>query len=347
MGKIRGFAPATIANVGPGFDVIGLAIDKPGDEVEAEFTSEFIGVRLTEIINNQGLPLGPTNVVQAVGQQLYDSIRPYGKDGIKVTLYKNMNIGTGMGSSASSEAAVAKALLGLLDYPENFSSNPLKESLVYGEKIATGSPHPDNVLPSYYGGALVIHDEHNLDYIRFECKDSIYFVVCAPELRLDTRDMRKALPDMNKLVNLTRQLLKERANIRNHSYDLSDLNLDGIVDGISEDTADRYLKGSLQVMYGLRDNDAKLLGAGILKDGIVTPIRGRFIKGFDDVIHAAHQENAYGSSISGSGPSLFTVAPSSKAGYKIGDAMVKAWEKHGVNASIYVSPVNSQGAKLI
>src|SRR3989344_3317228 len=118
MKKVRAFAPGSVANVGPGFDVIGVALMEPGDEVEVEFTSDFKGVRLVEIVNDPGLPRGPENIVQAVGQKLYDSIYPAGHQyGVKVTLYKNMKIGTGMGSSASSGAAVIAALLELFGNP--------------------------------------------------------------------------------------------------------------------------------------------------------------------------------------------------------------------------------------
>jgi len=349
MTKVRGFAPATIANVGPGFDVVGLALNEPGDEVEVEFTSKFKGVKLVDIVNNPGLPLGPKNVVEAVGQRLYDSINPKTKEryGVKVVLYKNMKIGTGMGSSASSEAAMAIAMLGLLGHPLEFYLKDVLQAVVYGEEVATGSPHSDNALPSLLGGSLVIYDGNNLNYIRFLGNSSISLVVASPDLRLDTRDMRKVLPDTNKLVELTRSLLKERATLKKPSYNLSAYNLSQIVKGVTEETINRYLEGSLKVMYGLKHNDAVLLGEGVLNDDIITPIRARFIKGYDDVKDAALQEGAYGFSISGSGPSLFAVASSINKAHKIGEAMIKAWERNDVKAVIYVSPINNQGARII
>lgn len=357
MAKVRGFAPATIANVGPCFDVVGVAINEPGDEVEVELTSEFRGVKLVEIVNNPGLPLGPYNVVEAVGQKLWDSIKPYkGKPyGAKVTLYKNMKIGTGMGSSASSESAVAIALLELLGYPIDKHSKPVLEALVYGEQVATGSPHPDNVLPSFFGSALVIYD--GLNFTRYEGQHnyhhpSIYFAVVSPDLRLDTREMRKVLPKTTTLVETTRNLLKERSAPKGCKIDLGidyseQIKAIATEMKISEENARRYLIGSLKVMYGLKYDIPKMLGDGVLQDGIITPIRAKYIRSYDRVKDSALHEGAYGVSISGSGPSMFAVAPSLDSAHRIGDVMIKAWERKGVRAVIYASPINNQGARLV
>lgn len=352
MNRVRAFAPASIANVGSGFDVVGLALDGPGDEVEVEFTSEFKGVRLVEIVNDPGLPMGPDNVVQAVGQKLYDSLYPNGHQyGVKVTLYKNMKIGTGMGSSASSGAAVIAALLELFSNPVQRNSKEVLQAAVYGEQIASGSPHPDNVLPSLLGGALVIYDDKTFKYHRFEGDGSIYFaVVSPPDLRSDTQEMREALKkaygSMDNLVAATRRLLGDRGVEQERNYDLSGYDLSGLVRGVSPETMAKYLTGSLEVMYGLRSNDTYLLGQGVLKDDIVTPVRAGHIKGYGDVKNAAMQENALGFSLSGSGPAAFAVVPSEGAAYTAGEAMVRAWERHGVKSKLYVSPINNAGARI-
>jgi len=358
MAKVRGFAPATIANVGPCFDVVGVAINEPGDEVEVEHTSEFRGVKLVDIVNNPKLPLGPNNVVEAVGQKLWDSIRPYKgmPYGVKVTLYKNMKIGTGMGSSASSESAVAIALLELLGYPIDRHSKPVLEALVYGEQIAAGSPHPDNVLPSFFGGALVIYDD--LNFTRYEGQHyyhqpSIYFTVASPDLRLDTKEMRKVLPKTTTLVETTRNLLKEKSTFKGRKINLEVQDYSEQIKAIatemkvSEETVQRYLIGSLKVMYGLKYDIPNMLGDGVLQDGIITPVRAKYIKGFDKVKDAALQEGACGVSISGSGPAMFAVAKSIDSAQRIGDAMLRSWESEGVRAVIYVSPINNQGARLV
>lgn len=363
MVKVRGFAPATIANIG-GFDVGGVALDEPGDEVEVEFTSEFKGVRLVEIVNQTGLPTidlpyGPKNVVEAVGQKLWASIQPRESEryGVKVKLYKNMKIGTGMGSSASSEAAVAIALLELLGWPLDMNSKPVLEVLVYGEEVATGSPHPDNVLPSFLGGALFIYDADNLNYIRFEGKDemtypSICFAVVSPDLRLDTREMRQVLPKTRGLVALTRNLLKEKATsddpinfeVSNYSDQIKAVAAET---NVSEETVVNYLICSLKEFYGIKYNIPPMLGDGVLQENIITSRRAPYIRGFDSAREAALATGAHGFSISGSGPSLFSVTSSVDQAYLCGEAMVRALEKHGVKAVPYVSTINNQGARIV
>lgn len=110
MKKLRVFAPATVALSGTLLDSFGFPLEGIGDVIEASFSSDFEGVRLVQIKNNPGLPLGSENVSQAVGQKVFDLIPEKLKKGkgVQLVLEKNMKIGTGMGSSAASGVAAKK-----------------------------------------------------------------------------------------------------------------------------------------------------------------------------------------------------------------------------------------------
>jgi homoserine kinase len=199
---IRAFAPATIANVGPGFDVMGLAINEPGDIVEVWVEPPTRGqVQLEQIVGGAVFDAGKPNVVTAVSNYLlkggltnYSSF--FGGFAIKAVLYKNMPIGSGMGSSAASGAATVKAINELARiFSGSIDEFTVREALLHGEKVADGSPHPDNTIPSYYGGAHIFHHSKGMVVSqKFTPTDDIYFVVCSlPDVRSDTLEMRAKL----------------------------------------------------------------------------------------------------------------------------------------------------------
>ena len=164
MEEVAYEAPATVANFGPGFDIFGGAMTYPrGDLVSAERINSRNAVRLVEIINESGLEnlnltLGPENVVQAVGQKIYDDL--HGTGGIELRLYKRMKIGTGTGSSASSSVAAALSVSYLLlENPLLRSDRRILEAVVHGESVATkGLGHADNVWPCLLGSFIFIYD---------------------------------------------------------------------------------------------------------------------------------------------------------------------------------------------
>ena len=386
MTKVSAFAPATIANVGPGFDCLGLAINGIGDVVEAELTSEFAGVRLVGIVNNPGLPVGPENVVEAVGNKVYAAslkVKPGKEVGIELTLHKNMGIGTGMGSSASSSVAAAMAvnkILGMYtgirgglytETPEGLvhretreyvrassgldssgffkrDSRVMIDAVVEGEYVACGSRHADNVLPSLLGGLILIYDTKKFEYMRFEVPDSIYLAVVQPDLRVDTKDAREALKvpyDLGELVRVSGMCLKSWAENNFGDSDISDI-AKILKPGGSENVVLRYLDGAHDVLYGLINADADLLGGGVMTDRIITPKRGELITGYKEVAKAFLEGGALGCSISGSGSAMFAVADSVKNATNAGLMAQKTWKGLGIESKMYVSRVNNTGATV-
>jgi len=316
--------------------------------VEGKKVDSFKGVRLVDIVNDPGLPKGRENVVEAVGNNLLDSCKE--DIGIELKLYKNMKIGTGMGSSASSSVASALAVNQLLENPLSRNDQKILNAVVHGEAIATGGlGHPDNVLPALLGGFIFISNSNNYSYTKIEGNDSAYFVVVSPDLRVNTGEARKALQsapyNIPEIIKETAKILKEYIIDGSKSYSINFGKL--LKKGGSDETIKDYIDGSICIIDGIGSNDVKKLGDGTLMDGIVTPVRAEFIKGYDRVKEAAINSGGYGFSISGSGPSVFSVSNKEDNAYNIGDAMRKAFEKEGIKSSIYVSKINNSGAKLL
>ncbi len=356
MKKVRAIAPPTIANVGPGFDMFGLALDMEGDSVEARTNDNFKeGVNLVDIIGNDELPSGHDNVVQAAGQKVYGASEESAK--IQLTLFKKMGIGTGLGSSASSSVAGALAVNHSLYTALDRDDPIILEAIVHGEAVATnGLGHADNVLPSLLGGFIIIHDPDfvkkptSQGYTRFETPHEFYFTVASPDISLNTGDMRRALKDTRYdipgLVNLASKTLSKYL-LENKFY-LSSIDIKDISkSGSDESLVYRYINGAIDLIDGVRDNNPKKMGEAIMTDLIITPVRAEFIPGYYDVREAALKAGAYGFSIAGSGPSVFSVTDEENKAYDIGMAMSKAFEKEGVTSRISVSKINNQGAKIL
>jgi homoserine kinase len=143
--QVTAFAPATIANVGPGFDIFGLALNAPGDQVLVK-KSSIPGIRITRITGDQGrLPYDITKNSAGVTALAFCNSLGLENERLEIEIYKGMPLGSGLGSSAASAVATVKALNALYGNPH--SETTLLEFAKEGERIACGTPHLDNIAP--------------------------------------------------------------------------------------------------------------------------------------------------------------------------------------------------------
>jgi homoserine kinase len=306
--KIRVYAPASISNLGPGFDVIGVAMHKPGDIVVAErVPAPGLLFRLTP--GSSGVPADPKeNVAGHVARLLLDEYKP--PFGLRLTLHKRMPVGSGLGSSAASSVAAAFAVNMLL--PRPLKKRDLLRFVVEGERKASGAPHADNAAPSLLGGVCLIRSYDPLDVVSLKAKDAIVWVVVHPHVEVSTRAARGILPGSIPLRSAVRQWGNVGALVA------------GIVAG-----------------------DPALVGRSV-EDVIVEPVRRSLIPGFDDVKAAALRAGALGCSISGSGPSVFAVAASERSARSIARAMAGAFRTAArIGSDTYISRINFEGAVLL
>ena len=308
--RIRVFAPATVANLGPGFDVLGLALSRPGDELDAE-VSDRSGVEIVEITGDNGaLSRDPQKNV--IGRAAVDVLRRAQSDrGVRLWLHKQMPLASGLGSSGASSAAAAVAVNELLGRP--LSQADVVLSAMEGERAASGTPHADNVAPSVMGGIVLVRSYDPFEVIALPVPDALHVSVLHPHCRVSTAEARR--------------LVKSRR------YEL-----DQIVANLGN-------VGALVV--ALARSDLALLGRSI-DDRIIEPLRATLIPGFSDIKKAALDAGALGCSIAGSGPSVFAFADGESAAEKIGRAMQNAvWSAAGLGSDLYTGKVCIEGARVV
>lgn len=305
MKLVTAFAPATVANVSCGFDILGFAIDELGDEVTVKLV-DTPGVKVVEIQGDGGkLPFdADKNTCSVAVQAMLNSLGV--NLGIELSLFKGLPLGSGMGSSAASAAAALVAANEVLGNP--FEKMDLVPFAMEAERIACGTAHADNVAPSILGGFVLIKDYDPLDVIKLPVPDGLYCTLLHPHLELKTMDSRSVLRQQISLKESTVQ--------------------SGNIAGF---------------IAGLFRNDFQLISRS-LKDVIAEPTRALLIPGFYELRNVVREIGALGSGISGSGPTIFILSEGKEIALKVGKESKKVFEKIGLEVDVYVSKVNDKGA---
>jgi len=307
--KIRIFAPASVTNVSCGFDVMGFAIDWPGDEIVLKIKDK-PGITISKITGDNGrLPLDPLkNTAAASLIALAEHLGV--KKGIEMEIHKKMALGSGLGSSAASAVASVFALNELLGKP--LTRKELIPFALEGEKLTCGgTPHADNISACLMGGFIIVRSMNPIDVVNIETPGKLYCTIVHPSLEINTADTRKILRKQILLADAVKQW--------------------GNVAGL---------------IAGLTTGDYGLIGRS-LQDVIVEPIRSILIPGFNTIKNAALEAGALGCSISGSGPSIFALSKSEAVAKKAGNAMMAALKLIEVDGDLYISKINKQGPKVI
>jgi homoserine kinase len=308
MKKIKVTAPATVANVCCGFDILGFSVDAPCDEVILTLNNGN-EVKMKSIYGDGGrLPLESNKNTASVAVQSY--LQAIGENaGVEIELIKNLPLGSGMGSSAASAVA---ALVGINAFFNNrLTRQQLVPHAMEAERIACGAAHADNVAPSLMGGFVLVRGYHPLDVVQVPLKANLYCTLVHPHLELKTEDSRRVLKPTISLKDAITQ--------------------NGNTAGL---------------MVGLMNADYDLISRS-LHDVIAEPIRSVFIPGFDHIRTKVKEEGALGCGISGSGPTLFALSRDPQIAENVGQTMQAHFLDAGLKSETYVSQINLQGAKVI
>ncbi len=307
---VNASAPATVSNLGPGYDILGGCLSQPRDFVQAELTRTGV-VELTEILGDGGkLPTSAhENCATFVANEI---LKRFGDSsmGLKIRLRKGLPLGSGLGSSAASGVAAALATAALID--PAIPKDQLLDACREGERLATGSPHPDNVAPALLGGfvACVPRGGERVEVVRLPVPSNLVFVCVKPHFSVSTQMARELVPSSVPMADC----------IENMG------NLAGLV-------------------AALATSDFALLSR-CLGDRLATPYRAPLIDGYEEVTEAARRAGAIGAGISGSGPTLFAIADSVELATHVRDEMVRAFSARGHEALAIVSSVDGEGARL-
>jgi homoserine kinase len=301
MKKITIHAPATIANLVCGFDILGLALHEPLDVMEMTL-SDKPGIRITHI-DGYSLPEAPEQNVAGVA--ILALLEAYKKPvGFDLVIDKQIKPGSGLGSSAASAAGAVAGANYLLD---NFFSKPeLVQFAMFGEKLASGVKHADNIAPCIYGGVTLIRSIHPLDIVPLDAPD-LYITAVHPQIEVRTSDARQIL----RQEVLLKDAIKQWGNIA------------GLVAGFLQ-------------------KDCELIGRS-LEDVIIEPVRSILIPGFDEVKKRCKDAGALGGGISGSGPSVFMLSKEATTAHKVKEVMQEIYSSLGIDFKIYVTTLNKTG----
>jgi len=306
--SVKVFAPATVANVASGFDVLGFALERPGDLVELRRKEE----RRVTILSIDGdggrLPLEvERNTAGVAALSFLEAINfPFGLD---IVLHKQMPLSSGLGSSAASSVAAVFGANLLAGSP--LEKRQLLPFTLKAEEAACGTAHADNAAPALLGGFILIRSYEPLDVVRLPVPDGLAAAVAHPNTEVKTEDARRILKKELRLTDAVRQW------------------------------------GNLAALVAaLYEGDLQLLGRS-LQDVVAEPRRALLIPGFSGVKSAALDSGALGSSISGSGPSVFSLCPCLEVAGRVGAAMQEAFRRAGLESDLYVSRINSVGPVVV
>lgn len=304
----RAFAPASVGNIGVGFDLLGHAIDGPRD-IAIVRRIDAPEVRIDAIRGDvpgvDALPLeAARNTAGRALIALRDALDL--QYGFAIELEKGIPLGSGLGGSAASCVAALIAANALLDTP--LSRDALYPFSLQGEAVASGSLHGDNVAPMLLGGVVLATQER---MIPLPVPSWLHCVVVHPDQVLETRRARAALSD---------------------PYPLSQF--------VTQSTHLALF------LTGLQRGDARMIREG-LRDVLVEPRRAALIPGFAAVKQAALDHDALGASISGAGPSVFAWFASKAKAEAAAPAMRAAFVAAGYDARAHVSPVAAPRAEVL
>lgn len=305
---ITAFAPASVSNLNCGFDVLGFALDAPGDKVELRANNSGV-VRIGGITGDGGLlpREAEKNTASAVIQRYLDQTGI--RQGVDVFVHKMMPLNSGLGSSAASSVAALVAINAMMG--NLLSREALLPLALEGERLACGHAHADNVAPSLLGGLVLIRSYDPLEVVSLPVPPDLWCVVVHPDVSVPTKTARQMLPVQIPLGTAVRQWG----------------NLAGLV-------------------AALFRNDMALL-ARSMHDGIAEPVRSPLIPHFDDMKQAALQEKAIAFGISGSGPTIFAFADEQHKALLLAKKLSALLDEKGIRNEAYVSRINTKGAYVI
>jgi homoserine kinase len=301
-------APATVANMVCGFDILGFAVCDPYDEMEMRLVPRAENVPAITIINidEYNLPTQPEKNV--AGAALLALIEESPKEfGFEVKINKLIKPGSGVGSSAASSAGAvvgANYLLGNI-----FSKDDLVRFAMNGEKVASGVKHADNIAPCIHGGVTLVRSIFPLEIITLP-SPQLYVTIVHPQIEVRTSDARSILRQQV----LLKDAIKQWGNIA------------GLV-------------------AGLMKSDYDLIGRS-LEDVIIEPVRSILIPGFDELKKQCKEAGALGGGISGSGPSIFMLSKTKDIALLVQAKMKALYDSIGLPHHTYVTTINPAGVEI-
>jgi homoserine kinase len=302
---VEAIAPATVANLGPGFDILGMALESPFDTVRAERTEapgvvidsiEGDGGRLTYQAEKNTAGVAAAYALKQIGAQ----------GGVRLSIRKGLPLASGLGSSSASAVAGAVAVNAL--YGDPLQREDLLAACIEGEAAVSGR-HADNVGPALLGGIVLITGLESSAIYRLPVPENLYLAMVTPAVAVPTAEARAVLPRSVPLNDMVRQ------------------------------TA-----GVALLVTAIHRGDIPLFGRAMELDRVVEPARQHLMPGLSEVRQAARDCGALGTIISGAGPTLCSVCDSGACAARVTGAMAAVYAGLGIGAATFVTRPSPHGA---
>ncbi len=306
--SVEAFAPATMANIGIGFDILGLAVRDAGDIVRVERSSA-PGVEIIQISGDGGrLPLqAEKNTAGIAALHVLRMIEA--ESGVRMWLQKGLPLASGLGSSAASAVAAAVAVNVLFEEP--LSRQELLPACLEGEAIVSGY-HADNVAPSLLGGITLITDTDISGIYALPVPDGLYLALITPDVAVPTIEARAVLPQSISLKQMIHQ---------------------------TGQTA--------RLVDALYRQDIEAIAAAMEADIVVEPARAHLMPYLAEARQIAKQNGALGLVISGAGPTLCAVCESMAVAQVVAAVLQGLYDEVGIGGVSRATSVDRQGARII
>lgn len=300
--------PASISNLACGYDILGMAVDIPCDEITGRWT-EKAGITIASITGaKKEIPVDPEHNIAAIAARTLLSHLGESGRGLELKIHKHIPAGSGLGSSGASAAAAVVLVNELLHRP--LERKELIPFAFEGEKY-TGSFSGDNIVPELIGGLILIRDIESLDFHRIYTPPGLFVAICLPDIFLSTKAGRQILNPQVPLEDFRKQ----------------SANLGAFV--IAMETGDFDLMRRSMV------------------DLVIEPQRKHLIPHFDTVKQQALDLGALGCSMSGSGPAVFALCQEKTQASEIANAMKRIYDSHNIDARAFAAGINQEGAKAV
>ena len=306
--SVKVFAPATIGNIGPGFDVLGLAIKGISDIVEAKEIPGNDLIIEAVLEADHDISTNPDKNTAGIAAKKALKLMDI-TTGLALTITKGMPSASGLGSSAASAVAGANAVNFL--FGNSLSKEKVLKAAMAGEYSVSGGYFADNVAPAIYGGATLTRSLNPLEITPLGVISDLIIILVMPIVKILTKDSRKILPE---------------------NVSLSDFVVN--------------MANTASITAAFCKNDYNLLKDNLF-DYIIEPTRSTLIPGFPEAKEAALESGAHGMTISGSGPTVFAISNSQKAAEKIEAAMVTAFYNKGVECNSLITTSSVKGSGII
>lgn len=306
--SVRVYAPATVANLGPGFDILGMAVTEPGDIVTASFADQ-PGTFITRISGDNGrLPLNATqNTAGVAADHVRQQLAPH--LGINLEIDKGLPLASGLGSSAASAVAAATAVNLLLGAP--LSPMELLPAALEAEAAVSGR-HADNVAPALLGGIVLVTGTTPTSLHPIPVGPNIAnlsITLITPNVSIPTAEARSVLPLTVPFPNVVQQT-----------------------------------RAVAQLVHALHNDNIELFTGAMMQDAIIELARKQLIPHFEEARDAAMGMGALAAVISGAGPTLCVVTRSHAAANHIGETLCNAYAAQRIRAVFRVVNISQQGA---